>query len=76
MQGFLEALTKAQIVKSALKVSLVVGTILNLINHNGLILDDGGISWLHVLMNYAVPYCVSSYSAAMNEISSRRLRIE
>ena len=70
MHAFLKALTKAQIVKSALKVSMVVGTILNLINQNGLMLDNGTISWLHVLMNYAVPYCVSSYSAAMNEIST------
>lgn len=70
MRAFLKALTKRQIVRSALKVSMVVGSILNLINHNGLMLDDGTISWLHVAMNYAVPYCVSSYSAAMNEISS------
>ena len=70
MHAFLKALTKAQIVKSALKVSMVVGTILNLINYNGLMLDNGTISWLHVLMNYVVPYCVSSYSAAMNEISA------
>jgi hypothetical protein len=70
MHAFLKALTKAQIVKSALKVSMVVGTILNLINQNGLMLDNGSISWMHVLMNYAVPYCVSSYSAAMNEISA------
>jgi len=70
MRAFLKALAKGQIVRSALKVSMVVGSILNLINHNGLMLDDGAISWLHVAMNYAVPYCVSSYSAAMNEISS------
>jgi len=69
MKPFLSALMKTQIVISALKVSLVVGTILNLINHNGLILGDGNLSWLHVMMNYIVPYCVSSYSAARNEIA-------
>jgi hypothetical protein len=60
---------KTQIVISALKVSLVVGSILNLINHNGLMLGDDSLSWMHVLMNYVVPYCVSSYSAARNEIA-------
>ena len=70
MHAFLKALSKARIVKSALKVSMVVGTILNLINHGGLMLDDGTISWLHMAMNYVVPYCVSSYSAAMNEIGA------
>ena len=69
MHPFLTALAKPQIIKSALKVSLVVGTILNLINRNGLMIGDGSISWLHVAMNYVVPYCVSSYSAAMNEIA-------
>ena len=76
MQAFLRALVKAQIVKSAVKVSLVVGTVLNMIYHDGLMLDDGAISWLHVLLNYVVPYCVSSYSAAMNEIATRRVSVE
>lgn len=35
MHAFLEALTKTRIVKSAPKVSMVVGTILNLINYDG-----------------------------------------
>lgn len=26
----------------------------------------------HLLLNYVVPYCVASYSAARNEIDSRR----
>lgn len=69
MNAFWGALIKARIVMSALKVSLVVGTLLNLINHDGLMLGDGAVSWLHVMMNYAVPYCVSSYSAAKNEIA-------
>jgi hypothetical protein len=54
-----------------LKVSLVVGSILNLINRNGLMPDDCTISWLHVLMNYIVPYCLPSHSVAMNEISAK-----
>jgi hypothetical protein len=53
---------------SALKVALVVGTVLNLINQGERLLDGLQPSWLHVLLNYFVPYCVSSYSAAHNEL--------
>ena len=55
------------IVIGALKVSLVVGTILNLINQGGRLLDGLPLSWFHVVLNYLVPYCVSSYSAARNQ---------
>jgi len=55
-------------VLAAIKVSLVVGTILNLINQGGRLLDGLPPSWFHVALNYLVPYCVSSYSAARNEM--------
>ncbi len=55
--------------KAALEVSLVVGAALNVIN-------NGEQFWMHhtvnlwqVGMNFVVPYCVSSYSAARNELS-------
>lgn len=57
---------------AALKVSLVVGTVLNLIN-------NGEQLWLHhslnlwqCALNFLVPYCVSSYSAARNEAQRER----
>lgn len=56
------------IVINALKVSVVVGSVLNLVNQGGSLLHGGTIPWLHLLLNYLVPYCVSSYSAAKNEI--------
>ena len=56
------------IAMAALKVALVVGTVLNLINQGGRLLDGLQPSWFHVLMNYLVPYCVSTYSAARNEL--------
>jgi hypothetical protein len=56
------------IVIAAIKVSVVVGTILNLINQGGRLLDGLPLSWLHVGLNYLVPYCVASYSAARNEM--------
>ena len=62
------------IVVAALKVALVVGTILNLINQGGWLLDGLQPSWFHVLLNYLVPYCVSSYSAARNEMRHGKCR--
>ena len=59
---------KPSIVQVAIKVALVIGTILNLINQGGRLLDGLLLSWFHVGLNYLVPYCVSSYSAARNEM--------
>lgn len=55
-------------VLAALKVSLVVGTLLNAINQGGRLLDGLPPSWFYVALNYLVPYCVSTYSAARNEL--------
>lgn len=59
------------IVLAAIKVALVVGTILNLINQGGRVMEGLSPSWFHVGLNYLVPYCVSSYSAARNELRRR-----
>lgn len=55
-------------VLAAIKVALVVGTVLNLINQGGRVLDGLPPSWFHVALNFLVPYLVSSYSAARNEM--------
>lgn len=59
---------KRSIVQAAIKVAIVVGTILNVINQGGRLFDGLPLSWFHVGLNYLVPYCVSSYSAARNEM--------
>jgi hypothetical protein len=69
MKTFLQLACSARIAQSALRVALVVGTVLNAINQGGAILAGNSIVWFHLLMNYFVPYCVASYSAAKNEIS-------
>jgi hypothetical protein len=70
MNRFWRAAISAPIVKNSLKISLVVGTILNLINQGDNLLHSESISWLHLLLNYLVPYFVASYSAAKNEIGA------
>lgn len=68
LSTLLQAAFKRSIVQAAIKVALVVGTILNLINQGGRLFDGTPISWFHVSLNYLVPYCVSSYSAACNDM--------
>lgn len=69
MRELLRAAATKRIAASALRISLAVGTVLNLINQGGAILDGADISWFHALLNYLVPYCVASYSAAKNQVS-------
>lgn len=43
--------------------------ILNVIYQGETIFSGSEISWIHLLMNYLVPYRVASYSAAKNELT-------
>lgn len=69
MKSLWQALGSARIVRNALRVALVVGTLLNVINQGGAIWSGLAIDWFHVLLNFLVPYCVASYSAARNQIA-------
>jgi hypothetical protein len=60
------------IIVNSIRIALVVGTLLNLINQGEALLAWSGISWLHVGLNYLVPYCVASYSAAKNQLNNTR----
>ena len=53
-----------RIAGSSIRVSLVVGTLLNLINQGESLLAGEGIMVGHMLLNYLVPYGVASYSGA------------
>lgn len=52
---------------AALKVALVVGTVLNLINNGEQFWTHHTVNLWQAALNYVVPFCVSSYSAARNE---------
>lgn len=56
----------APIPRNSLKIALVVGGLLNLINHGHAFFGPEVVSKPHVLLNFIVPYCVASYSAARN----------
>lgn len=49
--------------KRSLNVSLIVGSILNLINQGDALLGRGDLDVPKLLLTYLVPYCVATYSA-------------
>jgi len=57
----------------ALRIALVVGTVLNLINQSGYWLHDDSLHIGHLLLNYVVPYCVASYSAVRTRMQDIRM---
>jgi hypothetical protein len=57
---------------AALKVALVVGTVLNLINNGEQFWTHHTVNLWQAALNFVVPFCVSSYSAARNEAQRAR----
>lgn len=64
IQAFARLACTRDIVRSSARIALVVGTVLNLINQGAYWIDGYGLLLGHFLLNYIVPYCVSTYSAA------------
>lgn len=64
-QRWFELIKDRSIAKRALKVALVVGTLLTLINHGPSLLEYQLTSrhYLQIALTYLVPYLVSTYSA-------------
>ncbi len=71
MRTLIQTAGSRKIVKNSLRIALVVGIVLNMINQGDALLAGRGISWIHVALNFFVPYCVATYSAAKNELTSR-----
>lgn len=61
--GFFRAACSPAILGNALKVSLVVGSVLNAINQGAAIIS-GSMESGHFMLNYLVPFCVATYSGA------------
>lgn len=76
MRDLLRAACSRNIASNALRISLVVGTVLNVINQGGAIFVGTGVSWPHVFLNYMVPYLVATYSAAKNQTTRIKERTE
>lgn len=63
-QCLLRIMASPRIVGNALRVSFVVGTLLNVINQGEYLLAGQGLMIGHALLNYLVPLLVASYSGA------------
>lgn len=65
MKQWLLLARQPQVVRRALKVAVVVGTILVAINQGGAILAGAlpAALLVKILLTYLVPYCVSTYAA-------------
>ena len=70
MRAFLRGLADPTMTPAALRVALIVGTILFSINH-GKALFEGNMNrtrWISSLLTYVVPYCVNIHG----QVSSQR----
>lgn len=61
----------------SLKVALVVGTALNLINQGDALFGAAAMNWWKVVLTFAMPYAVSTYGAVAarwdtREVASRQ----
>ena len=75
MKQFFEISFQRSIVINALKICLIVGTILNLINQGSIILSMnwGQLSVFKLLLTFSVAYCVSTYSATIAHLNYQKL---
>jgi len=64
---------RKDILVRGLKVGVIVGTILTLINYGDVLLAGTMTTtmWWKIAMTYCVPYCVSTYASVGTIISGR-----
>ncbi len=74
MDEFLKVALSGPVRVRAIKVALVVGTLLNLINQGDTLLA-GTFNLAKILATYLVPYCVSTYSAASVVVDQNRAHL-
>ncbi len=65
MSEWLAIACRADVVRRSLRVALVVGTLLVLINHGDRIAAGtaSGLDWLKMGLTYLVPYSVSTWAS-------------
>ncbi|MDN3609497.1 nitrate/nitrite transporter NrtS [Vibrio ostreicida] len=52
-----------RLVKRAVIIAIVVGTLLNLINQHDALAGHTPFNWLKAILTYCVPFCVSLFSS-------------
>ena len=53
----------SQMIKRAIIIAIVVGTLLNIINQYDAFVGSSPFNWLKALLTYCVPFCVSLFSS-------------
>lgn len=61
---FWQAAFHGSTVKRAIRVGLIVGTVLTAINQGDALLAGAGLDWVKVVLTYLVPYSVSTHGTA------------
>jgi len=56
--------------------SLIVGTVLNLINQGDALLGLASINWLKLILTYCVPYVVCTYGAVSYRLRKADVTLE
>lgn len=76
-QSFVSIATERSVVLRALKIALIVGVVLALINHGDRLLTGtvDGIGWFKIALTFLVPYSVSTYSS-VSAVRDRLQRVE
>ncbi len=63
MKRFFILARSPQVVARALRVALVVGTALTLINQGDRLIAGMAPGWIKMALTYLIPYCVSTHGA-------------
>ena len=65
--SYLNLAFRKSVIRRAIKIALVVGCILALINHGDRIIfqDMKPVDWFKILLTFCVPYCVSTISSVL-----------
>ena len=71
LRTIVRLLRTGDIVWSSLRIALVVGTVLNLINQGARWWRGEELALGYCLLNYMVPYCVAAYSAMRTRLQDR-----
>jgi len=61
---FGQAFARCSTIVRAIKISVIVGSILCIINQWEAVIGEADLNILKLILTYIVPFCVSSYSTA------------
>ena len=65
MRAWLAVALEASVRKRALKVALIVGSILAVVNHGDVVLSGQATAtvWIKIALTFLVPYCVATFAS-------------